>query len=321
MARPRIIIAGGGISGLIANWVLSDNADVTVLEPGRPGGEFTSGGLKYIHRTDEMEDMFDQLAVPYSKYIIRGGILLRGELYLYPQLFHDMPKSETCRIQQDHYRKTRHTDPGEHAVRAMNDPAAVGPKRALRCDFEDLIDTLVDVACIVRTGAVRVDVDRNVLFDMDGAVHRYDYLVFTIPLWIIRKMVGFYVPEGIAMRLNVAQVHIHRDRYLGFDYVYTPYTPADTVHRFSPNAGGYSVEANGVLDRDRLQSDLAFIFPDGYVLEGIKEGLKGHLLPLSEPVVWPDNVAPLGRFAKWDSRSTADIVLQDAMELKQRWQL
>jgi hypothetical protein len=108
---------------------------------------------------------------------------------------------------------------------------------------------------------------------------------------------------------------------LGFDYVYTPYTPADTVHRFSPNVGGYSVEANGILDRDRLQSDLAFIFPDGYVLEGIKEGLKGHLLPLPESVVWPDNVAPLGRFACWDSRVTADIVLRDAMELKQRWQV
>lgn len=306
---------------MIANWVLKGDASVTVLEPGKPGGEFTSGGLKYIHRTDEMEGMFDQLDVPYSKYIVCGGILLRGDLYLYPQVFQSMPKAEAERIQHDHYRKTRQTNPGEYAARAMNDPAAVGPKRALRCDFEELIDTLVDVADIQRTGVARVDVDRNVLFDMDGHVHRYDFLVLTIPLWIIRKMVGFYVPEGVAMRLNIAQVYTQRDKYLGFDYVYTPYTPADTVHRFSPNVGGYSVEANGILDRDRLQSDLAFIFPDGYVLEGIKEGLKGHLLPLPESVVWPDNVAPLGRFACWDSRVTADIVLRDAMELKQRWQV
>lgn len=318
--NPKVIVAGGGMSGLVASWVMKGDADVVVLEPGKPGGEFTAGGLKYIHRTAEMEDMFQQLEVPYSTYVVRGGILLRGSMYLYPQLFDTMPKDEAHRIQQDHYRKTRQTSPAEGAAaKAMNDPAAIGPRRALRCGFEDLIETLADVADIRSTGVAKVDTTRNVLFDMEGRAHRYDFLVLTIPLWIIRKAVQFYVPEGAAMRLNVAQVSTYRDGYAGFDYVYTPYTPADTVHRFSPGGGGYSMESNGVLDRDALKSDLAFIFPNGYVLERIKEGLKGHLLPLSEPVAWPDNVAPIGRFAKWDPRSTTDTALEDAMELKERW--
>lgn len=319
MSKPKVIVAGGGISGLVAGWAMKGDADVTVMEPGKPGGEFTAGGLKYIHRTDEMEDMFTQLAIPFSTYIVRGGILLRNQMYLYPQLFQHMHKEEARRIQQDHYRKTRRTQPGEHSDKAMNDPAATGPRRALRCDFETLIETLADVSDIHPSGVAKVDHRRNVLFDMDGQPHKYDYLVMTIPLWIIRRVVGFYVPEGAAMRLNVAQVSARKDQYAGFDYVYTPYTPADIVHRFSPSAGGYSAESNGELDRDALLSDLSFIFPDGYVLESVREGLKGHLLPLSESVEWPDNIAPVGRFAKWDSRSTTDTVLEDTLALKERW--
>lgn len=321
MKRPKIVVAGGGISGLVVSWALKDVADITVLEPNKPGGEFNAGGLKYIHRTDEVESMFDQLEVLYSNYVVRGGILLRGQLYLYPQLFKDLDPEQAERIQSDHYRKTRHSAPGENSGTAMNDPAATGPRRALRCDFQEMIEALADVADIQKTGVAKVDHNRNVLFDSDGHPHVYDYLVLTIPLWIIRRVVTFYVPEGAAMRLNVAQVSGRKDGYGSFDYVYTPYTPADAVHRFSPKAGGYSVEVNGDLDRDKLKSDLGFIFPKGYVLEGIREGLKGHLLPLPEKVDWPENVAPVGRFAKWDSRSTMDTALEDALELRKRWNL
>jgi hypothetical protein len=320
MSRPKVIIAGGGISGLVANWELRDRADVVVMEPGKMGGEFTAGGLKYIHRTGPMENMFDQLELSYSTYIVRGGILLRGQMYLYPQVLQGMDPKQAARIQQDHYRKTRRTSPGEgYAAKAMNDPAATGPRRALRCDFEDLIEQLADQADTINSGVARVDHERNVVFDMDGRPHRYDFLIMTIPLWITRRVCSFYVPEARAMRLNTAHVFARTGQYASFDYVYTPYTPADMIHRFSPRTGGYSVETNGTLDHDQLKSDLAFIFSDGYVIESVREGLKGHLLALPEPVRWPDNVAPIGRFSSWDPRSTTDTALEDAMKLKERW--
>lgn len=319
MTKPKVIIAGGGISGLVASWELRDRADVVIMEPGKVGGEFTAGGLKYIHRTESMERMFDQLVIPYSTYIVRGGILLRGQMYLYPQVLQGMDHKQATRIQQDHFRKTRRSSPDEFAKQAMNDPAATGPRRALRCDFEDLIELLADQADILPTGVAKVDHERNVLFDSERRAHHYDFLIFTIPLWITRRVVSFYVPEGAAMRLNTAHVEAKTGEYASFDYVYTPYTPADVIHRFSPSRGGYSVETNGTLDRDKLNSDLAFIFSDGYVIESVTEGLKGHLLDLIEPPDWPDNIAPIGRFAKWDPRSTTDVALEDAMKLKERW--
>lgn len=318
---PKIIIVGGGISGLIASWYLSAHADVEVFEPGEPGGEFLAGGLKYIHRTSDMEDMFDDLRIIHSAYIVRGGILLRGQLYLYPQLFDDLDPEEARRIQEDHYRKTRRTAPGDNAKRAMNDPAATGPRKALRCDFRELIDALIDDARPKTLGVKKVDHRRNVLFDSENGVHHYDFLIMTTPLWITRRLVSFRVPEGVAMKLNVAQVSSMRDAYGSFDYVYTPYTPEDAVHRFSPRGAGYSVETNGDLDMDKLRSDLAFLFPSGYSIENVREGLKGHLLPLKEQPDWPSNVAPLGRFATWDSRATTDVVLESLKGLKKRWQL
>ena len=75
------------------------------------------------------------------------------------------------------------------------------------------------------------------------------------------------------------------------------------------------MEANGQLDDKSLQDDLGFIFPDGYQINEAKEGLKGHLLPLKEKPKWPDNIAPLGRFACWDSRATTDVTLKRILNL------
>lgn len=316
----KVLIIGGGVSGLVANYVMTRGGlKPTILEPGAPGGEFAAGGLKYIHKTDAVQEMFDYLDIASSVYTVRGGIMLRGSIYLYPEALQEMPRREAERIQSDHFRKTRRTEPTlEYVSTSMNDPAALGPRRALRCDFQEMISELADpsIANIVPAGLAKLDHQRNVAFDSKGGRHFYDIAIMTIPLWIVRATCSFYVPEGSTMRLNVAQVNPRRDRFVGFDYVYTPYTPEDTVHRFSPRGEGYSVEVNGELDNDKLASDLNFIFPDGYMIEGVREGLKGHLLPLPRPVQWPDNVKPIGRFAKWESRATTDVSLQDALNLK-----
>lgn len=317
-----ILIVGGGVSGLVANWAFKKRRpglNVKVLEPGLPGGEFTSGGLKYIHKTDAMVEMFEALELPYSTYAVRGGILLRNEVRPYPQCFAELGEDESKRIQQDHYAKTRRTSPDRFAAKAMNDPAATGPRRALRCNFDDMVDALAMEASIITKAAKVLATDRNTVVLDDHSVVHYKHLIVTIPLWVVKRMVQFYVPEGASMQLNVINVTPVVDRYASWDYVYTPYTPANLIHRLSPLGGGYSCEANGAVEQKQLMDDLMYLFPDGYQLDEVVPRLKGHLLPLAQRPAWPANVRPIGRFAKWDPRATTDVSLADALKLTEEW--
>lgn len=315
----RVLIIGGGISGLIANYVFKQyrGVEVKVMEPGQPGGEFASGGLKYLHRTDEIVAMMSDLGVVFSNHSIRGGILLHGNVEAYPRILTEMPKERADRIRLDHYRKTRRQEPGEFGSRAMNDPEDVGVRKALSCDIQELIRRLSGEVTFIKARLDRIN-DKFVT-TTGGGSHWFDFLVLTIPLWVIKQSANFNVPEGHAMRLNVATVEVVKDRYAKWDYVYTPYTPSDAIHRVSSVGGGYQCEINGEFEQLKLVSDLNFIFKDGWVLSSVKEGLKGHLLPLSERPIWPEHVAPIGRFAKWDPRSTADVVADDARELAESW--
>lgn len=317
----RMIIVGGGISGLIASYVFKQvrGLEVKVMEPGPPGGEFLKGGLKYIHRTDAMASMISDLGLVFSNYNIRGGILLEGSVKPYPKHLSEIDRDHAARIKYDHYKKTRRQEPGEFAARSMNDPEDVSVRSAISCDFAELVKALAARADFTKARLAKIQ-PKNVITD-HGNGHWYDYLVVTIPLWIVRHVAYFYVPEGHAMSLNLARIEPLRDPYAKWDYVYTPYTPADCIHRISPVEGGYSCESNGELSRPHLVSDLNFIFKDGWSVVSVHEGLKGHLLPLPERPNWPENVAPLGRFAKWDPRSTADVVMDDCMAIAEQWGL
>ena len=321
--QERVIIVGGGVSGLVANYVFAQYGQrPLILEPAEPGGDFLLGGLKYIHRTDAMAERFDALDLPWSDYKINGGILLRGVVEPYPKCFASMDKSEAERIQADHFRKTRRTEPGEFGTKAMNDPAALrGPRRAIRCDFRQMISILAAKASIAKLGLAQIDSKNKRILLSNGAWKFYTRLIVTIPLWVVRVMADFYVPQGMAMNLNLIQVRPLRDRFAKWDYVYTPYTPANAVHRLSPKGSGYSCEVNGDWGRQESSAmdDLAFIFQDGFLIEDTKHGVKGHLLDLQERPEWPKEVAPLGRFAKWDPRATTDATLEDAHRLAEGW--
>lgn len=291
--------------------------EVTVMEPGEPGGEFTAGGLKYLHRTDAIATMLSDLGMVFSNHSIRGGILLHDKVRAYPKMLGEVGRENATRIKYDHYRKTRRQEPGDFASKAMNDPEDVGLRRAVRCDFKAMIGALAERAVVVKARLHKIE--PYFVITECANTHWYDYLILTIPLWAIKPTAYFHVPEGHAMQLNVAIVEPLFDSYAKWDYVYTPYTPADAIHRISSSDGVYNCEVNGELNRNDLVSDLNFIFKAGWAVESVREGLKGHLLPLSEQPEWPSNVAPLGRFAKWDPRSTADVVADDIVEIAENW--
>lgn len=318
----RVVILGGGISGLIAHHVFQRHrggkpANLKLVEPGKVGGEFTSGGLKYIHRTDGMVRLIGRMGLPFSSYRLHGGILLRGKVQPYPQALQKMAPEEALRVQQDHYVKTRKTQSGSFGRKAMNDPTSSQARHAIRTDFESLVEKLARGVAIVPEAALEVNNHRVRL--SGGNWLDYDVLIATIPLWILRRICSWYLPEGFAMKLNIAWAVPERDVYAAWDFVYTPYTPSDYIHRFSPAGLGYMVEANGELDHLKLESDLQFIFQEGYYIKHVRAEMKGHLLPMNGQAQWPENVAPLGRFAQWDPRATMDTVLDGAEALAKRW--
>lgn len=321
--RKRALIIGGGVSGLLCAYAFKKyrNVETVILEPGKVGGEFLSGGLKYIHRTDEMLSMFKDIDMACSDYVVKGGIYLREKVEPYPKVMAELEKDEAERIQSDHYRKTRRAEPGGESRKAMNDPASVKPRAALRTNFDIMVDRLAQSAKangdIIEAGVTAIT--NTMLFTTEFNSIRYDYLVSTVPLWVMKRIAPWKTPHGIAMNLNVIDVSPKKDEYSRWDYVYTPYTPANAVHRISPNEEGYSVEVNGELDELKLAEDLNFLFKGGWYIKSIQSRLKGHLLPLEGNIDWPDNVAPLGRFAKWDSRATMDVTLKEAEMLGRKW--
>lgn len=315
----KLIIIGGGIAGLVSGYVFSkvDGVQVRLFEPGRLGGEFLAGGLKYVRKTSRTSSMLDDLEVSYSPYIVKGGLLLRGRVLPYPACLRDMPTEQAERIRADHYRKTRKAEPTTWAAKSMNDPHETGSRRALQCDFKHMARALAErVEVIEKTVA---SIGKDMVTMTDGTCAKFDALISTIPLWILRRMVHFDVPNCVAMKLNIVFVAPRRNPYVRWDYIYTPYTPESTIHRISPCSVGYAAEINGELDMNRAMGDLGFLFQDGFHVDKVRAEMKGHLLPLDTPTDWPENMAPIGRFSEWNPRATMDVCLERAYELAERW--
>jgi hypothetical protein len=314
----EIFIIGGGISGLICANVLSKyNANIAIYEPGEIGGEFLTGGLRYIHHTKNMENFLDKNDIIYGDYKISGGILLRNKVYPYPKFLKCLDKSDAIRIQNDHYRKTRKMEPGDFGSQAMNDPANSKSRYALRCDLEQLIRVLKNKCNIIKNKLIKI-VSNKAYFD-NGVAKEFDYIILTIPLWITKRIVDFEIPFSAAMNLNIVLVDVVNDIYAKWDYVYTPYTPSNSIHRISSEGDGYAVEISGTLDENNLHSDLNFIFKDGWCIKDYRKNLRGHLLPIEGEINVPNNMALLGRYACWQPRMTVDVTLDKAIELGIRW--
>lgn len=336
----RLVIIGGGISGLIANYIARQcrGVEVFILEAGKVGGEFASVGLKYIHRTDEMATMLADLQVVYNKHPVRGGIHLHGRVWPYPEVMkpgfafqealadirpEPMTATRALRIQHDHWRKTRHTEPDHNAGRSMNDPEAGLGKVSLRCDLSSVVAKLAERAIIVRERVVAVAPD--VVSTDAGNHYEYDYIIVTVPLWLARRMMYFGLPEAMALKLNVVHVVPISNPYVRWDYVYTPYTPDSLIHRISPSEDGWSCEFNGAWEEGdpevgrRLTSDLNFLFQNGWAVNRVVRGINGHLIPMEQAAGWPSHIQPLGRFAQWDSRATADVVLDRMCSIVDEW--
>ncbi len=314
----RVLIIGGGLPALMAARVFNSipRVRVTVMDPVGLGGE-DLGGLEVVQRTDAMIRFFNNLRMVYSSFNVAGGVLLRGKVQPYPMALGTFPTTQAVRVQADIWHKSRLTDPDEWSKKALLSgiPRAV---KALRVDMGTLVKRLVEGVSFTQVGLASANAHQ--VMDTTGNMHVFDFLIFTQPLWELRGKVPWYVPEAVALNASIALVSPRKDRYAQWDYVNTPYTPADFIHRLSPMGGSYLVEMAGTFHAQRMQSDLHFIFPDGFHVEEIVRQIRGHMIPLrGQNAEWPSNVAPLGPYAQWDSTATPDAVLGNIMALASRW--
>lgn len=328
--KPNVVILGGGITGLLCAYAFCRYpVNIRIVEPGIIGGDILANEFKYIQNTNSIVKMFRDLELAYSKYFIRGGILLRGEVIKYPDDFKKLSRGEKERVRLDYFRKTRLKEPSNRDLRmAMSEPAGGKDKKALRTDSRMFVDFLFEYITdrghrVIRDNIMAIGLKNVVL---KNGILPYDYLVLTIPLWEIKDKAYWNVPDGVAMATNILMVVARYGGNVKWEFVYTPYTPGNAVHRITTFSGAvYAVEVNGPLNPrvTDICSDLNFLFRDVWYIREIHERTSGHLLPLAmdkyEEIYWPENVVPLGTFAEWDSGCTLDAVLDRAKKIGRRW--
>lgn len=317
----RIAVIGGGIAGLIAAEVFRSAGNTVVLvEKNALGGDFLNGSQKCIRKTHNMIDLLNRLEIPWSDHTIRSGILLRGNVVTFPDSFEDIPVHEISRIHADYYRKTRGISISEFGQKSMNEPGTgKNDRRALRCDPSTLVKALG-----ARANVAKVEIEKiteDAIFTTDKRAMTFDYCIITMPLWAANKLVDWYVPEAVAVAQNVLRVLPKVDPFVRWDSIYTPYTPGNAIHRINVFESCWDCEYNGPFDESyaRALDDICTLFPSGFRIQRVFSNLKGHLFPLSENAQWPENVVPLGPFAKWDIKSTADSCLEESKKLAVRW--
>lgn len=282
----RIAVYGGDLTGLVVARILRGKGhSVTVIEREVPGQSATTSRFKYLERTDEVTALLDGMGVTFDEYTVSAGVMLHGRV---------VPCREhlTQAVHHAYWGKTRMTSAPEGPVLGVIDPEVGTRRKAVALDWRDLRRPLMTGATI-----------------RGEAEDAFDLKIETRPLW---KSHFVSCPDAMAVTLNMIPIRCARDRYLRWDLVYTPFTPADCVHRIYHSNDGYVCEFSGSLDDDRLTSDLNFLFPDGWHDDGDIESGYGYLLPMIDRPVWPDGVRPIGRLAQWDEQVTMTRVIREA---------
>lgn len=351
--RPKIVIVGGGITGLMCAHQFLNCADITIIEKDRLGGDFSKGENKYTQRTDRFCALLDSVDVPYSVFFVKNGILLKDRIEKMGQEFFKKSKMNRLeRLNDDHFRKTRLLEPPKNLKNSMTEPSLlkvfgaitkISERKAIRTDSIMLLEGLVyHLNGVKRVFSKVVGIGIKSLKVENGETIYFDFLIFTIPLWEIKKIVWWKIGYYNAVRRNIlfvqpkfpkvflkkdgceTEIIFSSDRFAAWDYIYTPYTIGGVVYRMSPFDNGYAIEVNGELTterKERIYSDLYFLFPDNWHFIKDPVILKGHMLQ-SKGVdfsKWPKNICAIGRYARWDVNATLDVSLDKITEIKTDW--
>lgn len=285
----RVVITGADISGLIANYIMKAvGNDVIVVDDEEPGKSISMPIFKYVEGTDEVRVLLEDMDILFGDYSIKCGILVHGKVV-------PCKNNVTEAIHHAYWNKTRLTVPYIEDIKGITDPELYPKRKSVTFYWKDFLTTLVKNARI-----------------QPNMVDDFDLHIATNPLWTYPEAGRV---DAMAVKVNLIQVISKRERYIKWDVVYTPFTPGNVIHKIYHNSESNICEFSGDLDEDRLSSDLNFLFPEGWHQDGEIETTHGHLLPLPEDPVWPSNVVPIGRIAKWNERVTIMNVIHECIDL------
>lgn len=334
--KPDIVIVGNGIDALLCGYILMKNKSIN-LKMLKCGLDNLYNDFFYIKRTDNMKKIFEETNIPYSVSSIRRGILLKEKKEEYPSVFENFKKQEIVGLKNYYYRKTRLKEPSNNDFKdAFSDAPGQHGRKTFNTNRELFSFSLINLLRkmngrrnikfsddyksddfeFINSRLVRIKKNEIELFN--GRNLKYDFLFVFEPLWKLKNKIYFDIPNSCVVRKNILSVMPIREKYCEYDIVYTPYTPYNTIYRFYFNSGAYLVEFNGFLDNDKkadVLSDLNFLFPDGWCLDRELIQCNGHLIPLKRKINWPENIFPVGKYSRWDQKTTLDQVCDITFEL------
>ncbi len=343
----KVAIIGGGISGMSAalfikdfaeNFSIKNDNDIS-LYADKLGGEFSSGGLKYIHNTDDTRYFIGNvLELDYEIKKVNGAVYYKGKLKSFPEyLYYNSLKNGNTfgdsDIQNKYWNKTRGTE-SDFDDRCMNEPWRFRNELMLN-PSKDIIDAMKSNIKESDIKIFYINVNKDLLRDI---IKENDLVIYTIPFHLLANAYGIELDAADA-NTKPTQLHIERfkvvsdENNIWCDYIYV--TDAEyKFHRISKHIGimggvYIDVEYNDVnfniydqiKNYERLKHFMYQNF--GSIIEEYSKWInnrsvqtfqiKGQIKnDLSQKALnkIPKNVMLLGRFAEMNKKVTFDKVLE-----------
>lgn len=312
----KVVVIGSDIHAFVAAYVFRKKGFKVVLLKENEEESAITHDFIYIRNTPDTLSLMKDLEVLYSIYIVRGGIMLHETIFPFPKHFRTLDKEYVKRIRYDYFRKTRKIVVANTA-KAMLRPIATKTKTAIRADLSELCKQLTESVIFVKRKITKVT---NHFVKIQNCSEIYfDKLVIACPLWELRDVAEWHIPDVLTMRAHVACVIPKGDVYGKYDYIYTPYTPANCVHFLWNDGEKFHAEMSGTYDKLSLESDLNFLFKRGWYLTKVYKDLKGCTLPFEVNVGWPKNVHPVSPLSLWSDCLSFDDTLFEAKRLAREW--
>jgi hypothetical protein len=318
----KVSVLGGGISGMAAAFLFMRKGHDVTIHSKTLGGEFTKGGLKYIHYTSVVDDFLTALDIDFQVKKVIGALHLSGEIYSYPEHFYYLGYTDSVEIQWDFYKKTREQTPNDtmKVISCMNDPW----KYREHLKVETRQDIVRELQTQLLTGNIQFNIGDDISSkDVIKITGESDLSIYTLPLGLIASAHHLDI-EAKFQKLLIFRYGVKSGlNKLWWDYLYEP-SPEWHHHRISKiiypshgyiDNGWLDVEVNqldefkvGLEVEDQMYQYFSEVIPELEWFYDQRVEIKGHLL---ESVTIPefDNVYLLGRYATWDSRMTFDKVL------------
>lgn len=341
----QVAIIGAGASGLAAMNILAARCINVDVYSNNVGGDYLSGGLKYIHYNPYVEKFLgEEMGSGFYWSKINGALVGESGLCFYPEILWRASAVEVDKFRREYATKTgRAIQTDEINYNFLFNPNHVYDKESLKIIpklglawFMDLMKFRLSTGIVNGKKCVRhfkFDVDSKKLKEI---IQDYDYVVYTAPINFLLKTLE------IPFHFNYSQLHISRYRVtnhiskIWWDYAYVPllkyfdqeipfyrlsqaklsdtevYLDVELPISFENNLKN-SKWVNtllGFFARRYLLMPEARFEPLGLYPISIKGNFNykesiSHLL--SEI---PENIFLLGRFAQWDRRVVLASVIQ-----------